>query len=71
MATNNLQNNEFIHDTGLNEEDSLTHLLDSISTDVENAAVLIEHSKYFNNLEFRTILRKQNSKLCLISVICI
>ena len=29
-------NNQFIHDTGLNEENSLTHLLDTISPDVEN-----------------------------------
>ena len=45
-----MQNNEFIQDTGLNEENSLTHLLDAISPDVENEAVLIEHSKYFDDL---------------------
>ena len=43
-------NNQFIHDTGLNEENSLTHLLDTISPDVENEAVLIEHSKYLMTL---------------------
>ena len=65
-----MQNNEFIYDTGLNEENSLTHLLDAISPDVENEAVLIEHSKYFDDLEFRTILRKQNSNLCIVSLNC-
>ena len=70
MANNNMQNNEFIHDTGLNEENSLTHLLDAISPDVENEAVLIEHSIYFDDLEFRTILRKQNSNLCILSLNC-
>ena len=49
-----MQNNEFIHDTGLNEENSLMHLLDAICPNVENEAVLIEHSKYFDDLEFRT-----------------
>ena len=29
----NMQTNSFIHDTGLNEENSLTHLLNSISSD--------------------------------------
>ena len=65
-----MQNNEFIHDTGLNEENSLTHLLDAVSPDVENEAVLIEHSKYFDDLEFRTSLRKQNNKLCILSLNC-
>ena len=40
-------NNQFIHDTGLNEENSHLHLLDTISPDVENEAVLIEHSIYW------------------------
>ena len=65
-----MQNSEFIHDSELNEENSLTHLLDAISPDVENEAVLIEHSKYFDDLEFRTILRNQNSKLCILSLNC-
>ena len=43
-------NNQFIHDTGLNEENSLTHLLDTISPDVENKAVLIEHSNILMTL---------------------
>ena len=43
MTMANMLNNQFIHDTGLNEENSLTHLLDTISPDVENEAVLIEH----------------------------
>ena len=70
MANNDIQNNEFIHDTRLNEENSLTHLLDTISPDGENEAVLIEHSKYFDDLEFRTLLRKQNSNLCILSLNC-
>ena len=62
--------NQFIHDTGLNEENSLTHLLDTISPGVKNEAVLIEHSKYFDDLEFRTILQYQNSKLSILGLSC-
>ena len=52
MNMANMHNNAFIHNTGLNEENSLTHLLDAISPDEENEAVLIEHSKYFDDLGF-------------------
>ena len=50
----NMQTNSFIHDTGLNEENSLTHLLNSISSDV-----LIELSKYFDDLGFKNILQNR------------
>ena len=58
----NMHNNAFIHNSGLNEANSLTHLLDAISPDEENEAVLIEHSKYFDDFEFKNVLRSQNSK---------
>ena len=66
----NVQNNSFIHDTGLNEKNSLTHLLDAISPDEENKTVLIEHSKYFDDLGFKNVLRNQNSKMCILSSNC-
>ena len=65
-----MHNNAFIHNTGLNEENSLTHLLDAISPDEENEAVLIEHSKYFDDLGFKNVLRSQNSKMCTLSINC-
>ena len=65
-----MHNNAFIHNTGLNEENSLTHLLDAISPDEENEAVLIEHSKYFDDLGFKNVLRSQNSKMCILSLNC-
>ena len=66
----NMHNNAFIHNTGLNEENSLIHLLDAISPDEENEAVLIEHSKYFDDLGFKNVLRSQNSKMCILSLNC-
>ena len=39
-----IQTNLFIHNTGLNEENSLSHLIDAISPDSENKSFLnIEH----------------------------
>ena len=59
MNMANMHINAFIHNTGLNEENSLTHLLDAISPDEENEAVLIEHSQYFDDLGFKNVLRSQ------------
>ena len=51
--------NQCIHDTGLNEENSHLHLLDTISPDVENEAVLIENSiiggSNYDSLIVRTV----------------
>ena len=62
----NLNNNPFIHDTGLNEENSLMHLLDVISPDEEDKAILLEHSKYFDDLSFKNTLCKQNGKISVV-----
>ena len=48
----------------------MTYLLDAISPDEENETVLIEHSKYFDDLGFKIVLRNQNSKMCLLSLNC-
>ena len=53
---------------GLNEKNSLPHLLDRISPEMENEASLIEHSKYYNDVEFRNVLHNTNSK---ISILCL
>ena len=66
----NLNNNPFIHDTGLNEENSLMHLLDVISPDEEDEAILLEHSKYFDDLSFKNTLCNQNGKISILSLNC-
>ena len=64
----NLHNNPFIHDTGLNEEKSLMHLLDVINPNEEDEAILLEHStcKYFDDLGFKNILCNQNGKISIL-----
>ena len=59
----NAYTNSFIHNMGLNEKNSLPHLLDRISPEMENEASLIEHSKYYNDVEFRNVLHNTNSKI--------
>ena len=64
----NAYTNSFIHNMGLNEKNSLPHLLDHISPEMENEASLIEHSKYYNDVEFRTVLHNNNSKISILSL---
>ena len=66
----NLNNNPFIHDTWLNEENSLMHLLDAISPDEEDEAILVEHSKYFDYLSIKNTLCIQNGKISILSLNC-
>ena len=42
----NFNNNPFIHDTGLNDENSLMQLLDTISPDEEDEAILKNMENY-------------------------
>ena len=66
----NINNNPFIHDTGLNEENSLMHLLEAINPNEEDEAILLEHSKYFDDLSFKNVLCKQNGKISILSLNC-
>ena len=43
MTMANIQTNSFIHNTGLNEENSLSHLINAMSPDSENESTLIDH----------------------------
>ena len=64
----NAYTNSFIHNIGLDEKNSLPHLLDRISPEMENEASLIEHSKYYNDVDFRDVLHNANSKISILSL---
>ena len=70
MTMANIQTNSFIHNTGLNEENSMPHLIDAISPDSENESTLIEHSKYYGDTEFEHALQQCNSKISMLSINC-
>ena len=59
-------NNSFIHNTGLNKENSLTHLLDVISPEIENVVDLIKSSKYYDDKGFNTELNSINNGICIL-----
>ena len=62
----NRYTNSFIHNIGLNEKNSLSHLLDKISPEIENETDLLEHSKYYNDVDFKNVLHKANSKISML-----
>ena len=66
----NAYTNSFIHNIGLNEENLLSHLLDHISPEIENETTLIEHLKYYNDVEFKNVLQITNSKISMLSLNC-
>ena len=48
--------NTFIRHRGLNEENSLPHLLGRIRPEIDNETDLHEHSKYYNVVSFKGVL---------------
>ena len=47
------------------------HLLYTISPDEKDEAILLEHSKYFDDLSFIKTLCKQNAKISILSLSCL
>ena len=70
MTMANIQTNSFIHNTGLNEENSLSHLINAMSPDSENESTLIEHSRYYGNAEFEHAVQQYYSKISILRINC-
>ena len=62
--------NSFNHYIALNGKNSLTHLLDQISPEIENETDLIKHSKYYNYIDFKNVLYNAKSKISMLSLNC-
>ena len=62
--------NPFIFNEGLTEENSVTHLIKSISPDTENEIELIEHSNYYTDDEFVNNIQITKSKIKMLSLNC-
>ena len=62
--------NSFIHNIGLNENNSLSHLLETISPDMEDESNIIEESKYYDDTDFKDALQQYNSKISILSLNC-
>ena len=61
---------KFINNQDLNEQNSFTHLLESINQESEEEVNPVNHSAYFSNNEFDGILRQNNSNLSILNLNC-
>ena len=58
MAHNNVPS-AFILNTGLNENNSIAHLLQNISPDLENKIDTIDNSEYYSDIDFAKCISRQ------------
>ena len=67
----NMHTNSFLLNIGLTEENSLSHLLDQICPEIENETNLLKHSKYYNDVDFKSVLHNaSSSKISMLSLNC-
>ena len=59
-----------MNNTGLNINNSFTHLLQNISTDLENETDLIEYSKYYSEANFIEMYNETASEISILNLNC-
>ena len=68
MATN--INRPFMVNTGLNEQNSLVNLLQNISPAVVNEIAILEHSQYYSDVIFITMIQQVNDDIIILNLNC-
>ena len=68
MAVN--LNRQFMNNTGLDRNNCLTNLLNSISPSTENETDIINHSKYYDSASFKNVLNGYNTELGILNLNC-
>ena len=63
-------NRNFVNNTDLNEENSLTHLIEQLDPIHEGEVNPIQHSNYYNNEEFMGAHRQIDGKLSILNLNC-
>ena len=63
-------NRPFMNNTGLNEQNSLTNLIKYISPDMENETDIMNHSRYYNDTDFKAVLQQSNSEISILNLNC-
>ena len=64
-------NRSFMNNTGLNENNCLNNLLNSLSPELENEIDTISHSRYCNDTDFQDILQQTNCEICILNLNCL
>ena len=63
-------NRNFVNNTDLKEENSLTHLIEQLDLIHEGEVNPIQHSNYYNNEEFMRAHRQIDRKLSIVNLNC-
>ena len=64
-------NRTFMHNTDLTEKTCLNKLLQQLSPDLENETEIINHSRYYNDSDFRNLLQHRKGDLIILNLNCL
>ena len=64
-------NRPFMNNTALNENNSFSNLIHHISPNIENEIYIINHSTYYNDDDFRDVLKNTKSELSILNLNCL
>ena len=64
-------NRSFMNNTGLNENNCLNNLVQSLSPDMENEIDMLNETRYYNNIDYRNLLQNTNSNITILNLNCL
>ena len=64
-------NRPFMNNTGLNENNCFSNLIHHISPNIENEIDIINHSTYYNDDDFKDVLKNTKSELRILNLNCL
>ena len=64
-------NRPFMNNTGLNVNNCFSNLIHHISPNIENEIDIINHSTYYNDDDFRDVLKNTKSELSILNLNCL
>ena len=64
-------NIKYKNNTGLNENNCFSNLIHHISPNIENEMDKINHSTYYNDDDFKDVLKNSKSELSILNLNCL
>ena len=61
----------YMNNTGLNENNCFSNLIHDIRPNIENEIDIINHSTYYNDDDFRDVLKNTKSELSILILNCL
>ena len=65
-----MTNRDFINNINVNESNSFLNLLHHIDPEFEDEINIVEQSRYYSNIEFKTILEQTKSGILIVNLNC-